>query len=254
MTFLRRLKIFAWTPLLLCSWTLPADADIIYFNDGMKTICQEKAWEEGEEIKCEYDGWILTYQKKDVQRILKTVPEKPPEEQGSKTQAVQKNETDKPLKNASPAAPGGIAFYDPRRPYKYWTSPTSKHGSFQEAIDALAQQYQRSPEWIQSHMGDTNDLDQIHHNLANPDANNHNTSIESASEKSPGLEFYNPRRAYPYWTSETSKYKTFKEAIDALAKTYNSSPEWIQENMGATNDLNEIHRNLANQGSAGSSR
>jgi hypothetical protein len=254
MTFLERLKIFALTALLLCFWTLPAGPDIIYFNDGMKTICQEKAWEEGEEVKCEYDGWILTYQKKDVQRIIKTVPENPPVQQDSKPQPVQENETEKLSKNTSPTASGGIAFYDPRRPLKYWTSPNSKHASFQEAIDALAQQYQRSPEWIQAHMGDTNELDQIHHNLANPEVNNHNASLESATEKSPSLEFYNPRRAYPYWTSETSKYKTFKEAIDALAQTYNSSPEWIQENMGTTNDLNEIHSNLTNLSSAASSR
>jgi hypothetical protein len=248
MTFIRQLKIFFWTALPLLVWAVPTDADIIYFNDGMKTICQERAWEEGEEIKCEYDGWILTYQKKDVQQIIKTIPDIPPAEQGSEetqqTPTVQTDEPDKQPKTAAPIAPGGIAFYDPRRPFKYWTSPTAKHHSFQEAVETLAQQYQRSPEWIQSHMGDTNDLDQIHANLANPEASDHNTSMESAAEKSPTIEFYNPRRTYPYWTSETSRYKTFKEAIDDLSKTYDSAPEWIQENMGATNDLDEIHRNL----------
>jgi hypothetical protein len=46
-------------------------ADTIYFKDGMKTVCQEKAWEEGQEVKCEYEGTVLSYQKKDVLRIQK---------------------------------------------------------------------------------------------------------------------------------------------------------------------------------------
>ncbi|MGD8342198.1 MAG: hypothetical protein PVH53_01330, partial [Desulfobacterales bacterium] len=46
-----------------------AQADIIFFKDGMKTVCQEKAWEEGQEVKCEYEGTVLSYQKKDVLRI-----------------------------------------------------------------------------------------------------------------------------------------------------------------------------------------
>ncbi|MBT8365402.1 MAG: hypothetical protein KJP23_11915 [Deltaproteobacteria bacterium] len=56
---------------------ITADADIIYFKDGMKTICQDKAWEENDQVKCEYAGWILTYQKSDVLRILKSRSSKP---------------------------------------------------------------------------------------------------------------------------------------------------------------------------------
>jgi len=51
-----------------------AHADIIYFKDGLKMICQERAWEEKDQVKCEYAGWVITYQKKDVLRILKTTP------------------------------------------------------------------------------------------------------------------------------------------------------------------------------------
>ena len=54
--------------------TLPASADIIYFKDGLKTICQGKAWEADGEVKCKYKGWTLSYQKKDVLRIVKTTP------------------------------------------------------------------------------------------------------------------------------------------------------------------------------------
>ena len=48
-----------------------ATADIIYFKDGMKTVCLEKAWEENGEVKCEYDGVVLSYRKEDVDRIEK---------------------------------------------------------------------------------------------------------------------------------------------------------------------------------------
>jgi hypothetical protein len=36
--------------MLIALSPLGVSADIIYFKDGMKTICQEKAWEENDEI------------------------------------------------------------------------------------------------------------------------------------------------------------------------------------------------------------
>ncbi len=30
---------------------LNANADIIFFKDGMKTVCEVRAWEEGKEVK-----------------------------------------------------------------------------------------------------------------------------------------------------------------------------------------------------------
>ena len=59
----------------------------------------------------------------------------------------------------------GILFYDPRRTYKYWVTSDSKHHTLDEAIDALSSRYSRSPEWIIKHLGDTNDLSEIHLNL-----------------------------------------------------------------------------------------
>ena len=53
--------------LILCVLILipfNAAADIIFFKDGMKTVCQHRAWEEEGEVRCEYDGAILSYQKK----------------------------------------------------------------------------------------------------------------------------------------------------------------------------------------------
>ena len=66
---------------------LKTEGDVIFFKDGMKTVCQEKAWEEGEEIKCEYSGAILSYQKKDVIRIEKVRTEKQPVSPSDQTQS-----------------------------------------------------------------------------------------------------------------------------------------------------------------------
>ena len=223
----------------------PARADIIYFKDGMRSICQEKAWEEKDEIKCEYQGWVITYQKKDVLRIEKTAPEKiaaVPDNDHRGADTAKKHENNQKLSRPEPT---GLTFYDPRRPYKYWTGKDSKHKSYKEAIQALAKKYNRPVEWIQVNMGDTNDLVQIHHNLANPDLKQDNPIAQRPAPKPSGIPFYNPRRQFPYWTNETSKYKNYKEAIQDLAQKYAHSPEWIQANMGESNDLSEIHQNLA---------
>ena len=49
--------------------THTAGADIIHFKDGMRTVCQGKAWEEKDEVRCEYDGGVLIYPKADVETI-----------------------------------------------------------------------------------------------------------------------------------------------------------------------------------------
>jgi hypothetical protein len=223
----------------------PARADIIYFKDGMRSICQEKAWEENDEIKCEYQGWVISYQKKDVLRIEKTVPEKiaaAPDNDHDGKDTAKKHTSNQ---NLSHSEPTGLTFYDPRRPYKYWTGKDSRHKSYMEAIQALAKKYKRPAEWIQANMGDTNDLVQIHHNLANPDLKLDNPLAQLPAPEPSGIPFYNPRREFPYWTDKDSKYKNYKEAIQALAQKYAHSPEWIQANMGDSNDLSEIHQNLA---------
>jgi hypothetical protein len=266
------LKKLAFIGCLILLVPLKTQGDVIFFRDGMKTVCHEKAWEENGEIKCEYDGAILSYQKKDVIRIEKTRIEKQTESPSDQDQApieatakpakvasevkqplasdkkpsVQ-NESEAISKKPDISAIKGLEFYNPRRPKKYWTSATSKHHSFKEAIATLAQQYDRTPEWIQHHMGETNDLHEIHQNLQRSKLNAPVVPQEKDEEKLPETLFYNPRRALKYWTSASSKHKTFKEAIGALAKEYKRTPEWVQQYMGTTNDLGEIHRNLANR-------
>jgi hypothetical protein len=248
-------------------------ADIIFFKDGMKTVCQDRAWEEEGEVRCEYEGTILSYQKKDVERIEKTEIKKQSESLPDKDlrmpiKATAKQVTSTPeIKQPAPlrkkpftqkdskiisAKPDmvktkGLQFYNPRRPQKYWTGATSKHHSFKEAIATLAKQYGRSPEWIQQHMGETNDLYEIHQNLSSGKLNAPVEAPKAEKEKVPEILFYNPRRPQKYWTSASSKHNTLKEAIAAMAKEYERTPQWVQQYMGTTNNLSEIHQNLANQ-------
>lgn len=246
-----------------------AEADIIFFKDGMKTVCQGRAWEENKEVKCEYEGTILSYQKMDVLRIEKIKIEKtveppaaqikPPPKPAAKS-ARQPIESKPPVsrpkpvirnksksvanKNTSASHSLVLEFYNPRRPYKYWTSKISKHKVFKDAIAVLAKQYERSPEWIKQHMGETNDLDEIHRNLARSKINApveiKAETVQPVSEKL----FYNPRRPHKYWTSATAKHNTFSQAISALAKEYGRSPQWVQQYMGDSNNLDTIHQNL----------
>jgi hypothetical protein len=255
-------------------------ADIIFFKDGMKTVCQDRAWEEKEEVKCEYEGTILIYQKKDVERIEKTQnkkqseslpgeePRMPVKDAEKQTASSAENRqiatsrkklpAQKDLKTgaAKPDAAKnrGLQFYNPRRPQKYWTSAASKHHSFKQAIEALAKQYDRSPEWIEHHMGDTNDLYEIHQNLSEGKLNAPVEVQEQEKRKIPETLFYNPRRPQKYWTSASSKHNTFKEAIAAMAKEYDRTPQWVQKYMGTTNNLSEIHQNLTNQKEAETTR
>jgi len=239
--------------LVLLAFT--ASADIIYFHDGLKTICQERAWEEDDQVRCEYGGWILSYDKADVLRILKTTPPKTAAPPQQKPQAVNNNEPAPSItKKVAPPEVKGLAFYDPRRTHKYWTDKDTKHKSYKEAVQALADKYERTPEWIQDNMGDTNDLDEIHRNLAQSTLEQTARKDEHPVTNQPEIVFYNPRRAYPYWTDTSTKHKSYKEAIQAFAEKYNRSPEWIQQHMGNTNDLMEIHLNLRTRQSAETSK
>lgn len=264
------MKIFVTVCLFAGLIVFPANADIIYFKDGMKTICQVAAWEEDGEIKCEYAGWVISYQKSDILRVVKTIrtqkttqseknaPAKKstpvkksahvkttaqPEKNRSAAQTTAKSSASQ-KNNTAPTQTTGPVFYDPRRPYKYWADQNSKHKSYKEAIQALAKKYNRAPEWVQAHMGDSNELTQIHRNLAKPQSRQTVPKAIPKANHTPEVVFYNPRRPYPYWTGKKLKHKSFKEAIQSFAKEYDRSPEWIKQNMGVTNDLNQIHKNL----------
>ena len=262
------MKKIAFIYLAIILAPLEISADIIFFKDGMKTVCRDRAWEEDGNVKCEYNGTVLTYQKKDVLRIekikIEEEIEKPSDKSRSLPQAtpVPVKQTpgdirpafEKTLKSQTNKDDGtkstGLKFYNPRRPQKYWTSESAKHNTFKEAVAALAKHYDRSPAWIQHHMGNTNNLDEIHQNLSTNKLNTPAKMKKVNEEKASEILFYNPRRPQKYWTSESERHNTFKEAMSALAKTYDRSQEWVQQHMGDTNNLNEIHQNLANHKSA----
>ncbi len=177
----------------------------------------------------------------------------------------------------------GIAFYDPRRSNRYWVTQQSKHNTLKGALDAISALYRRSPQWVEAHMGEANDLGDIHQNLiaqlkkeqsevpANdskaPEIDAKEVTFESPRiEQGPntprttnnakpaalrpqpeprkGIAFYDPRRPEKYWSSVRTRHNTLQEAIRALAGQYEVSEEWVSNHMGATNDLAEIHRNI----------
>jgi hypothetical protein len=242
-------KKIAFVYLVIILAPLKLNADIIFFKDGMKTVCHDRAWEENGDIKCEYNGTTLTYQKNDVLRIEKIKTDEESEQPLDNSGALPQT-TPAPAEGPPGAKQAGsenkfkihtikdggiktkgLEFYNPRRPQKYWTSETAKHHTFKEAVAALAEQYDRSPDWIQHYMGETNNLDEIHRNLSNKKLNKPAEVKTLDAEKASEILFYNPRRPQKYWTSETAKHNTFKEAINALAKAYDRSQEWVQQHM-----------------------
>ncbi len=225
-----------------------ASADIIYFKDGLKTVCLEKAWEENGEVKCEYDGVVLSYSKNDVDRIEKRrTRQQAPKSEKETTEGKLAGESKTDLPSTPAEKADGLSFYDPRRKYIYWTSKTDKHKTFQAAIAALAKQYDRPAAWIQSNMGQTNDLDQIHRNLADGLVEKRPPRENTVSTNTKIVEFYNPRRTHKYWTSETGRHDTFSQAVAALAREYERTADWIKRHMGDVNDLNAIRQNLAHR-------
>jgi hypothetical protein len=249
------------TPILLLAVVLavaPATGgsaeagDFVHFKDGMRTICTGRAWEEQDHVLCEYEGGLLSYPKADVERIVKATPAPPTPGPPASTTTATTSDTS-PAAEANPrilppepsvVQPilSGVAFYDPRRPQKYWSGPGRGHDSYPEAIAALAQEFDRPPGWIEERMGDTNDLGAIRAALARLEE-----SPPSESRPKPaaeGAEFYSPRRANPYRTGPDTHHLTYADALDALALEFGRTPDWIEAHMGESNDLERIRLSL----------
>ena len=145
-----------------------------------------------------------------------------------------------------------VLFYNPRRTYKYWSGPDTKHNTLKEAIAALASRFDSSPEWVEQNLGDTNSLGQIYRNLSKNPVTGSTEVAQPVQAK--GFQFYDPRRQYKYWVSDRSKHHTLKEAVNAFARQYDRPPAWIKAHLGETNDLVEIHQNLADAKAAESAK
>ncbi len=137
----------------------------------------------------------------------------------------------------------GIQFYNPRRHYKYQTGTKNRYHTLKEAVDDLATKFDKPPRWVEVNLGDTNDLGQIYRNLSRP-IKGVQTETETESTTA-GILFYDPRRAEKYWVSSESRCQTLAEAVGILAEQYEQTPDWVIAHLGETNDLVEIHRNLA---------
>ncbi len=322
-----RLSIFAMLVVLLPDL---AASDLIVLKDGTKVQAQ-KVWEENELVRFtlpDYDGIVVTYAKEIVLRIEKekavtgageSSSDSRPQNPATGSTAVEKavsivkpdnwpNTLSLPGAAAQPSRPGdmvregtgepakagqevssapvvpssslqthqmpvtndegagkripkgvavspgkvdedlvhrvtGIQFYDPRRHYKYQTGTTNRYHTLKEAVDDLATKFDKTPRWVEMNLGDTNDLGQIYRNLSRPiESAQTETEIESTTS---GILFYDPRRAEKYWVSPDSRCRTMEEAVGILAKQYEQTPDWIIAHLGETNDLVEIHRNLA---------
>jgi hypothetical protein len=71
-------------------------------------------------------------------------------------------------------------------------------------------------------------------------------AVSSPAPKRPGgILFYDPRRPQKYWSSETRHHDTFRDATSALAEEFNRPPHWVEENMGESNELNDVREKLA---------
>jgi hypothetical protein len=246
-------------------WIAPAfGADVIYFKDGMRTLCHGKAWEEKDEVHCEYDGGLLIYPKKDVSRIEKgstaaTVAESNnsqyPGPTPSQSAAASSSPPPPAALGPSPKPPSGISFYDPRRAKKYWSSANDHHESYPEALSALAAEFNRPASWIEDNMGESNDLREIRDILTTRSQ----TSAPSSSDlrdhgSTRGIEFYNPRRPEKYWTSSDAHHDTLDQAIEALAAEFGKPAAWIELHMGEVNDVEQIRRSLKEAQTAGTGK
>ena len=73
------------------------------------------------------------------------------------------------------------AFYDPKRSPPYRANAKSFHASRSLAIQALAEQFDRTPTWIEQTMGDSNDCAVIHRNIVDALLREITTALATAS-------------------------------------------------------------------------
>ena len=185
------------------------------------------------------------------QNLLPPAPaaKQPPEAAAAGAPAAAAPAPAPPAQTAAPVSDvfsdyEGMLFYNPRREYKYWSGPNTKHRTLNDAVAALAEKFDRSPEWVQQNLGETNDLAQIYRNLSGMQVQKDRPPAAQALAAN-GILFYDPRRHYKFHLSEQLKFRTLDEAAAALGRQYDRSPEWVKAHLGETNDVGEIHRNLS---------
>lgn len=164
-----------------------------------------------------------------------------------------KAETSPALTGAGQAGHMAELFFlgEDDRPYQ--VQPGRRYSTLEDAVSALSEMYGKPKAWIKKNMGGSNELNVIHQNLLEAISRNGEGAKET-SERKPAVfpeldisnktQFYDPRRSEKYWTGKMTRHNSLKSAIQALARQYNVSPQWIENHMGDTNLLVEIHKNI----------
>ena len=267
--------------LLICLMFASAgNADRIYLKDGT-VVVSDKVWQSRDHVHFILQGTQnveIRYQKEIVVKIesngkiqkpslpgMQQVPPKSspvaakPVPKAPKAEKNAAKGTGKDLSSNPPTAPAadndrlttrGLSFYDPRREKRYWASRNSKHETLADALQALARQYDRTPQWVASHMGEVNNLSEIHANLARTrDSETSTNQSQTANLPSEHRLFYDSGGPYPYHTGPGQNFKTRKAALEALASQYQQRVEWVERHIGDQTDLDEIHRILTHAAS-----
>jgi hypothetical protein len=250
------------------------NADRIYLKDGT-VVVSDKVWQtrdhvhfilKGTEnveiryaneivIKIESKGKTFTLDAAPPHsgsRRLTTIPPRPDNKELNAGENVasggkrsQPSQVNLPVDKSAVTANRGLNFYDPRRGKRYWASRNSKHDTLSGALQALAGQYGRSPQWVASHMGEENNLSKIHANLIQRREMETSTKETQKSNQASAQRFFHEDgRPYPYHIGPDRDFKTRKAALEALAKQYHQSEQWVNRRIGDQNDLDAIHRIL----------
>ncbi len=256
---------------LIAEFPFHVSADTIFFKNGSKTVCREKAWEEKGKVMCEFYGTVVAYPLKDVLRIEKNQKNginNNAENTDKQINRSVKQKLDSPDINIGDKKKNGILFYNPRRTHKYRVTKDSSYATLNDAVKALSVIYKKPQAWIKKHMGSSNNLAEIHKNLvADLEKKTLDTSTVKADNKKfeltevsevtlnyaglTGIVFYNPRRTHKYRVTKDSHHETLKDAVKTLSVIYKKPPAWIKKHMGSTNDLEKIHRSLSGALSSG---
>jgi hypothetical protein len=275
MQFFRTVRI-ALCLLICLMYASTGNADRIYLKDGT-VVVSDKVWQTRSHVHFILKGTVnveIRYANEIVAKIesqgktftpgatatphpisrqLTTPPPKPAKKEVNAGENVvsggkrsQPSQVNAPVDKRAVTTNRGLSFYDPRRGKRYWASRNSKHDTLADALQALAGQYGRSPQWVASYMGEENNLSKIHANLIQRREMETSTKGTLKSDQASAQRFfYDDGREYPYHIGPGRDFKTRKAALEALAKQYHQSEAWVNRQVGNQTDLDAVHRLLA---------
>ena len=245
-----RLSIFVVLVVLLPDL---AASDLIVLKDGTQVKAQ-KVWEENDLVRFTlpgYDGIVVTYAKEIVLRIEKekavtgageappdSRPQKPATASGAAEKALSVDKPDKrpitlglPGAAAQPSVPGVMVREGTGEP----------PGAGQEVSSAPV----GSSSSLATHQMPVKNDEDAGNRMVKGVPVSPDTVDEELVQRVTGIQFYDPRRHYKYQTGTATSYHTLKEAVDDLAAKFDKTPRWVELNLGDTNDLGQIYRNLS---------